>query len=90
MSGQFAPGFTTRAWQQLRCVRVSRAGQLEIEFRRPGEEVEYWLSFNLRHRPGWALIVGDEVKHLGWAGSLQELEQAMNRRLVDRRSKPCP
>jgi hypothetical protein len=85
MSGAFG---IRRGWPRQECIRVSMEGQTEIDWCLPGQETEYWISFNLRHRPGWALIVKDEVKHLGWAQSLQELEQAMSRRLKDRRSKP--
>lgn len=70
----------------IACTRVSPAGMVVVEHRRPDEEVKHWLEFNLRHRGGWALVVADEVRHFGWATSLDEVKRAVKQpRLVDRR-----
>jgi hypothetical protein len=62
---------------EVACTRVSQDGSCFTDFRRPGPETAYWVEFNLRHRPGDALIVDGEVKTLGWAFSLEQLSERM-------------
>lgn len=69
--------YTPRPWHQVPCTRISPDGQLMVEFRAKGPEVQMWQEFHLRHNNHWALMIDTEVVHLGGFESLEAVSNAI-------------
>lgn len=66
--------------RDIRCLRMTPAGVVTIDFRLEGKEVDFWLEYNQRYRNDNILAVEAEIRHPGLFGSPEAAEAALKAR----------
>lgn len=68
--------------RKVPCTSISPEGKTETVYRKPGNEVSWWVEFQQNHKPTHALLVKDEVRWLGDQPTLEALYKLLGTRRV--------